>query len=190
MNFSILLFAAYLLLVGLLIWLVIGSKGRWVTKSAAIGLSVTYGVVLWVALTTYLGWPSQASVPDEFQLHWASVQEPNKKTGDSGGIYLWAESDLSLVDHARFKYVDSSGLRVYSLVYSREAHKGVLKLQQKIMEGRGKPIRLKRGEEGKDGKDGQNGADGETGRVNRGFVQLDQMIFHQLPPTTLPPKGE
>jgi hypothetical protein len=48
--------------------------------------------VFFVSVTELIGWPTEARVPDHFQLHWATIVEPDKLNGLPGSIYLWVEA--------------------------------------------------------------------------------------------------
>src|SRR5262249_39619041 len=48
----------FILLAALLCWWVIGTKGAWWKKLLAIVFVPTFGLAVWHALPTYLGWPS------------------------------------------------------------------------------------------------------------------------------------
>ena len=85
---------AFILLTILILWVVIGVKGKWWIKSCLISLTLYFSIGLWVSINGLLGWPTTDSPPQEFEVHWMLVEEPNKKTGDPGAIYMWA-SDIN-----------------------------------------------------------------------------------------------
>jgi len=53
--------------------------------------SLCLGFYLWHynALQDYLGWPAADGIPENFELISSIVVEPNQKSDEDGGIYLW-----------------------------------------------------------------------------------------------------
>ena len=93
---------AFILLTILILWVVIGVKGKWWIKSCLISLTLYFSIGLWVSINGLLGWPTTDSPPQEFEVHWMLVEEPNKKTGDPGAIYMWA-SDINADKQSFYK---------------------------------------------------------------------------------------
>ena len=71
--------ASFLVLVALILWLIILSKGKfWIIKSIIITTSTLFSIVVLISLKDFIGWPSKSGLPQQFQLHWAIIDEPNK----------------------------------------------------------------------------------------------------------------
>ena len=71
--------ASFLVIVALILWLIILSKGKfWILKSIVITLATLFSIIVLISLKDFIGWPSKSSIPKEFQLHWAIIDEPNK----------------------------------------------------------------------------------------------------------------
>jgi hypothetical protein len=65
----------FCLLFGLLLWFVIGSRGRWTAKLAAIAVSSAFTFMVWDALDTFSGWPTQQSPPERALLVSSTVED-------------------------------------------------------------------------------------------------------------------
>ena len=121
--------ASYLLLAVLLLSLNLRSDWRWPVKASAIGLSLGFLVVGFLALEAMLGWPTAAAPPASFQLHAALVDEPDRVTSSRGAIYLWL-SPRNAEGRA------SGPPRAFALPYSRELHEQAARAQARLQDGR------------------------------------------------------
>ena len=83
--------ASYVLIAVLLLSLNLASRWHWGLKAASIVITTGFFGVSYLSTTGLIGWPSEARVPEHFQLHWATVVEPDKLNGLPGSIYLWIE---------------------------------------------------------------------------------------------------
>jgi hypothetical protein len=83
---------SYVVIAVLLLSLNLASRWHWGVKAAAIAVTTGFFGVAYAAITGLVGWPSEDRVPEHFQLHWATVVEPDKLNGLPGSIYLWLES--------------------------------------------------------------------------------------------------
>src|SRR5262245_31850153 len=83
---------SYVVLAVLLLSLNLASRWHWSVKAAAIVVTTLFFAVSYASIAGLIGWPSQARVPEHFQLHWATVVEPDKLNGLPGAIYLWVEA--------------------------------------------------------------------------------------------------
>jgi hypothetical protein len=101
------------------------NRGR---QAAAILSCLLFSFVLWKSLEGLQGWPVEAAMPERFEVKWTLTEEPDRKGGHPGVVYVWAQ-DLSprasttagfprdLVRKGR-----SGEPRVYRLPYSRPLH--------------------------------------------------------------------
>jgi len=189
---------AFVIIVSILLWLLIGAKGKWYLKAILMAIALYTSVGLWTSIDGMLGWPTAKSPPETFQIHWLTVEEPNKITGDSGAIYLWAsDMDQEEVDKNPFLFgmpVEKGKSRLYTLPYSRNAHEQSeniltrLKNGESVIASKGKP-----GEGEGEGEEGnsQAGREGEgtgEGSSDGSISQEQDYIFHILPPAKLPDK--
>lgn len=107
---------AFLLVAGLLLWFVIGSRGPWPLKLVAIVAASAFTFLLWDALDSFSGWPAEAQPPERALLLASSVDEPD-------AVYLWL---VPPVRPGPLEYrPDDAEPRAYKLPYSRELHEQV-----------------------------------------------------------------
>ena len=129
------LIAAYLVIVGLLVSVGVWARIRPWIKIA--GAAVT-ALFFWSSYHTFadvVGWPTEATPPDRFELIAAMVEEPDNRSHSLGAIYLWAVrlpgegpvSEVDLYDPTAFStaFDPREMPRAYRLPYSRELHKRV-----------------------------------------------------------------
>lgn len=143
-------------LVSLLLYFIIGGKGHFVLKLATIGLSTWVGFIIWNALDSYGGYPTQAPLPEKFLINWVIIQEENKQTGNPGAIFLWI-SALTTEKRGILDY-ESTEPRTHKIPYTRKAHETMEGIIKRLMNGE-TVIGTKKG--GKGSKKGQ-----ETGKGN------------------------
>lgn len=182
----------FLILATILLWFFINSKGRLSIKVGLTLLAGYYSLVTWHSLGSYKGWPSDDKMPEEFQLHWIVVKEPNKKTSDPGMIYVWLTTpDTESKNIFNFLGYKSSDMepRIFKVPYSIKMHEQAEKARGMLMKG--KVVRGKKsGKGGAPGegpiKDGKQGS-GNTGR-NGSISQEQEYEFHELLPSKLPEK--
>jgi uncharacterized membrane protein YgcG len=177
----------YILLSGLILWFVIGTKGYWPVKMALITLTVCFSMFLSRTVDDMRGWPYDGELPDEFRVHWIVVKEPSKtNTEDKGGIYIW------ITDFAG----DGRIPRAYRSTYTKRGHENAQDALKLLKEGKmvagGKDGREGEGEgegEGGDGK-GKGGKKGQGQGTGGGSLSNSpEIIFHELPPPKLPEKN-
>src|SRR6516225_779381 len=83
---------SYVVVAVLLLSLNVASRWHWGVKAAEIAITSAFFGISYASIGGLIGWPSQARVPEHFQLDWAIVVEPDKLNGLSGSIYLWVEA--------------------------------------------------------------------------------------------------
>ena len=115
---------AYVLLGLLLISLNLYSKWPWYIKSSAIVITSYFYIVTYISMPPLLGWPTDQTPPERFRLISTYVEQPNKLTGDEGGIYLW----LTEIDDLS----ETPEPRAYKFPYSDPFHEDILKAQSKL----------------------------------------------------------
>jgi len=190
---------AFFLLSSLLLWLIIGIKGHWLVKALVISFVLYFCISIDFSLENLLGWPSDQSLPEKFQVHWIEIKEPNKKTKELGCIYVWATNSSKFYkkdgwDDWRkvfmsFQSYDPREPRAYRLSYSKEDHKKaqraveLIKGGNKVGGGNGKGKGKGKGKGGK--------GDGDGGKKNGGgsLSRNGGVYFEKLPPSRLPDKG-
>lgn len=129
---------AFLGMITLIMWYIIGGRGKWWLKVPIIAVTGYLSLGLWYSMNGLLGWPTNTSPPEKFQAHWIVVQPPKHDDPDSGEIFLWA-TDLQPDKSSKFDSNVPSWLeevlvpfhskhkenepRLYSVPYNKELHK-------------------------------------------------------------------
>ena len=80
---------AYAALVALLANLNLATRLPRVVKAAAIIAVTGLYAAAWQAHKGLLGWATPEPLPEDFRLHWVTVDEPDKASGGDGTIYFW-----------------------------------------------------------------------------------------------------
>ena len=183
----------FLIIATILLWFFINTKGKLWIKIILTLVAGYYSLVTWCSLSSYAGWPTDTELPNEFVVHWMTVQEPNKKTQDPGAIYVWITS-AELSDNTIWNFLGYKPgrpePRIYKLPYSVSMHekaeqvRGLLK-KGKVVKGGKKKGGPGIGGEGGEGKDKANG-DPRQGQPSLSNQQ--EYEFHELLPSTLPDK--
>lgn len=198
---------AYVIIVSLLLWTVIATRGMWWFKAAAILSCLLFSFVLWKSLEGLQGWPVEAAMPERFEVKWTLTEEPDRKGGRPGVVYVWAQdlnprasttagSPRDLVRKGR-----GGEPRVYRLPYSRPLHEQAEKIRKHIMEGgRFFASMTRTGLAGAGERGGRRGR-GRTGRADGRMVGEDggtgeeassshyqDYVFHELPAPRFPEK--
>jgi hypothetical protein len=165
---------AFVLLTILILWVVIGVKGKWWVKTCLISLTLYFSVGLWISIDGLLGWPTTDGPPQKFEIHWLLVKEPNKKTGDSGAIYMWA-SNVNANKQSSFSPFGSkkplSKPRLYQLPYSRSMHEQTESILEKLKKGERHMATLDG--EGQGGKEGEGSGKGREGEGKNGNLGME-----------------
>ena len=159
--------SSFLLLVALILWLIIISKGKfWIIKSIVITIATLFSIVVLLSLKDFIGWPSKSTLPQEFQLHWAIIDEPDKIKNTEGAIYMW----VTELDNEN----KNKGLpRAYKIDYTRKNHEEIMKGLISLGDG----IQQK-GEKVKENID-----------IDEDLSNLQEIVIYELPKPLLPEKN-
>lgn len=207
---------AFLGMITLIIWYIIGGQGKWWAKVLIIALTGYLSLGLWYSMDGLLGWPTSATPPNKFQAHWIVAQPPKNSDPDSGKIFLWA-TDLQpeksskfgndvppWVEHTLFPFhtkKQENEPRLYSIPYSKDLHQQANKIIENYLK-KGKPFMgTMKGPESQDkgngkgkgkgkGKGGGPKGNGENGRGQGSFSRdnAPPPMFYELPPPKFPEK--
>lgn len=186
-----------ILALAVLLWFVTEARGKWFLKLALIIALPAMSIATWRSLDSYMGWPTPEKPPEKSLFLWGAVREPSLKNGDNGAIFVWLlpvrYEEQEKNDHKIFTYEPlTNEPRAYKLDYSRELHEKMEVAKELIKEGRsvlfgkldGSP-KIEDGEtEGEGGIIGQQG-----GRGIGGNFADDSLMFYELPPSFMRPKG-
>jgi len=161
--------ASFLVIIALILWLIILSKGKfWIMKSIVITTATLFSIVVLLSLKDFIGWPSKSTLPQQFQLHWAIIDEPSKIKNTKGSIYMWV-TELD-------KENQSEGLpRAYKIDYTRKNHeeimKGLISLGDGIQQ-KGEKVKAK-----------------EDIDIDEDLSNLQEIVIYELPKPLLPEKN-
>lgn len=118
------LITAYVLIALLLLSINLYSNWSWPVKAGAIVITTIFYIVSYLSFPPLLGWPTSQQMPERFKLIAAHVEQPDKVSGEEGGIYLWV---------TRIDDLTSYGApRSYKLPYSNLMHEAVIKASAKL----------------------------------------------------------
>ena len=183
--------ASYVVVAVLLLSLNLASPWHWGLKAAAIVITTGFFGVSYLSTTGLIGWPSEARVPEHFQLHWATVVEPDKLNGLPGSIYLWIEA------------VDENNMlagtpRAFRVPYSRELADRIGHAKERIEQGMDQAGTARELDvpEGPPDQDQRLAATpplrqnepGSAGDPTAFIQHMPAIEFEDLPPPALPPK--
>lgn len=189
---------AFVLLAAVAIWILLGSNGWWWLKTTLCSITIYFCIVIWYSMGSYLGWPAEEQLPLKFQVHWATVTEPESE--NQGGVYLWVteitnDKPNDWITWMRYRPPEKQP-RSFRTPYSKDMHRNALRLQAAIKQGipmmGTRSGKIQAAGKGK-GKAGYGkGVPGEgDGTGGKGFGSLsrsDALYFEPLPLPKFPPK--
>lgn len=121
------LVAAFVLTALLLLGVNLYSNFSWQIKAVLAVVVSAFYVVVYFSLPALMGWPTNDDLPKRFNLIATYVQEPDKKTGDSGQIFLWV-TDLNKESGKRKP-------RAYRVPFENDLHAKVVEAGTKVRKG-------------------------------------------------------
>jgi hypothetical protein len=121
------LVAAHVAVALLLVALNLKTRWSWMVKASAIVIVSALYLVTYYSIPPLLGWPTEQRLPKRFHLLAVDVQEPDKASGRSGHIFLWARD---LIQDG-----DSTEPRAYRLAYAAALGKTVQDAGEKVRKG-------------------------------------------------------
>ena len=149
---------SFVLLVGLLLWLLAAVRGRWPLKLALICAVPAFGFAILSTTNSLRGWPTGDSPPKSATFVWGVVDEPDPQTGSSGSVYLWLATGTKP--------------RAYRLPYSRELHKQIVQATALTKGGQTVAVTRRR----------------SSRRTGHGTAARGALRFYRLPPPQPPSK--
>jgi len=189
MDFETLGFVvSFLFALAILLWFVIGSKGKWIIKVACIFSLLFLTFLNWHSINGMLGWSTPTALPEKFEVLWIVVKEPGAKV--DGGIFILIRNINSKEEResSLFKKKDLQEPRLHRTDYTPEKHAqaqgiiGMLKKGKRVF-GTSK----KKGEGKGNGKKGE-GKDGKGAGNPWGTEHDIKDMFYILPPMVPPQK--
>lgn len=187
--------AAYMIIAVLLLSMNLTSRWRWWIKAGAIVVTTVFFVQSYISTAGLLGWPTPDRLPNDFQLHWTRIVEPDEFSNTPGAIYMWVEE------------LDANNVplgvpRSFELPYTRQLAESVQEAQDNLEQGREQAGSVEEFEEaeqqeGEEGQDQQlqleeaDRAGEMAGGAYANELTLNpptQIEFTDLPAPLLPPK--
>jgi len=169
---------AYVAIAVMLLSLNLFSLWRWWVKASAIVISLLFFVGSYLSVTSLLGFPTLADIPERFSLVATRTVEPNKANGDAGAIYLW-------VEQLNDKNVPSGLPISHRLGYTEELAETVNEAQKRLNAGESVEGSLKK-------KENKTLAPGAQQTGSRSVLELPaqwDLLFNGMPAVELPDKG-
>jgi hypothetical protein len=182
--------ASYVAIAVLLLSLNLASRWHWGIKAMAIAITTVFFGVSYVSIAGLIGWPSEARMPEHFQLHWATVIEPDKLIGLPGSIFLWVEG----LDENN---IPAGTPRAFRVPYSRELADRIGRAKERIEQGTdqvgtARELDVPEGQPEEDrrlaGAPPHQDEPGSTGDPTAFVQHFPSIDFEDMPPPVLPPK--
>lgn len=163
----------------LILWIVIGSSGNWKLKFFTILTTLFFSVSVTTSIESMKGWPSSENPPEEFQVLWVIVKEPDKSTDDEGSIFIWVRHTKGPGESSGWKkylvpfdsHTDGEP-RAYKLKYSKDMHIKMVKVSKMLMKGSKVVMTFEK-------------SDGENDNSESGDSYSDSFKLHEI---MLPPR--
>ena len=173
---------AYVAIAGLLLNLNLATGIAGWIKTAAIVLVTTLYAGVWFGYQDLLGWATPDSLPEEFRVHWITLDDPDKVTGEPGAIYFWVRE----LDDAGFPI---GAPRAHRIPWDEESAEAAEEALAQMDEGE-----LLNGHISKGALDEESsvieGADYAGDRTRSGDGgDRPTFEFSRVPPPSLPPKA-
>ena len=119
------LMAGFLLLSGLVLFLLLKTRLAVAYKLMAITALTLFYWAQYLALHRYAGWPVREPLPEEFVLIASEVIEPDHSSGEPGRMYWWVKESAQA----------GRPPRVYELPYVQQVHQQSAEVLQAQQEG-------------------------------------------------------
>lgn len=129
------LFIALVVLAGLLLWFIIGSRGKWWVKLPLIVIVPAFMFLVWASLSSFTGWPSTNTPPNLSQYIYGYTIEPNKVEHIKGGVYVWLIPQKN--QKGIFDYKPTQGEpRAYVLSYTPKLEQQISAANKAVTHGK------------------------------------------------------
>jgi hypothetical protein len=181
---------SYVALAVLLLSLNLTSRWHWGVKAIAVAITTAFFGISYTSIAALIGWPSEARVPERFQLDWATVVESDKLNGSPGSIYLWLEA----LDADN---VPAGTPRAFRVPYSRSLADRIGHAKERIEQGMdqvgtARELDVLEGPPDQDqrlaGAPPRRDDPGSAGDPAAFIQHMPAIEFQDMPPPALPPK--
>ncbi len=173
---------AYVAIAGLLLNLNLATAVAGWVKVTAIVLVTTLYAGVWYGYQDLLGWATPDSMPEEFRVHWITLDDPDKVTGEPGAIYFWVRE----LDAAGFPV---GAPRAHKIPWDEESAEAAEEALARMDEGELLNGRLSKGalDEENSVIEGADYAGDPT--ISGDGGDRPTFEFSRVPPPSLPPKA-
>ncbi len=174
---------AYVAVTALLLNLNLATRLNVFVKAGAVVLVTGLYAVAWHGHIGLLGWATRDPLPDDFRVHWITIDEPDKAAGTAGTIYFWVRE----LDAAGLPHGQPRAHRVpWDEATAEIAEEALMQLEEgELLNGRitlqivdpdAQPLVVEGADYGGDALASPSGGD------------RPQFEFSRVPPPALPPK--
>lgn len=177
----------YVAVAALLLNVAVSSRWSTVFKVSAIVLVSTFYFVSYFAWRSITGMPSTEALPEDFRVLWVSIDEPNKRSAENGGIYIWLRK---LDEDTQMPVSEPRAFRLpYSVELAEDIELALRQLEEgKQLNGRRSRQQVVSPEEQDDlSKKKPAQITGESGSQTPGVNDF-RIVFREIPLPDLPPK--
>lgn len=161
----------FMLISAILMWSTSYFKERMWTKLLLTVVLFSLCLAAWTSVESYAGWPSGNIREMDFQVLQVVIDEPDKKNGTPGYIYVWLRtSDIQqdmLLDFLGYRANENEPYAV-RLPYTRESHKQAQQMREML-----------KGDKNVEGKF-EKSLDGIAGNVYN-LKTIQDKVKHDLP---------
>jgi hypothetical protein len=179
----VILSLAYAAVAALLLNLNLATPWSGAVKIGAIVLVSGLYVGTWQGHQGLLGWATPDAMPEEFRVHWITIDEPDKQTGADGSIFFWVRE----LDQAGLPVSEPRAHRVPWDQATAEAAQAALETLEKGEPLNGRMSRQVMVEEEPLPQEGLDYQGAPTLSGSDGF--RPQFEFSRVPRPKLPPKS-
>ena len=181
---------SYVVITVLLLSLNLASRWHWGVKAIAIAITTAFFGISYTSIAGLIGWPTEARVPEHFQLDWGTVVEPDKLKGSPGSIFLWVEA----LDQNN---VPAGTPRAFRVPYTRDLPDRIVHAKERIEQGMdqagtARDLDIPEGPPDEDqrlvGVPRRQNDPGSPGDPTAFIQHMPAIEFEDMPPPTLPPK--
>ncbi len=179
----VILSLAYAAVAALLLNLNLATRYNGAVKFGAIAVVSGLYIGAWNGHQDLLGWATPQGMPEEFRVHWITIDEPDKKTGEDGSIFFWVRE----LDQAG---LPASEPRAHRVPWDQDTAEAAQEALEKLEQGEPLNGRMSRQVLAEEEPPPQEGLDYEGAPALSGSDGFrPQFEFSRVPPPTLPPKA-
>lgn len=190
----------FVFIAALLLWFVIGIKGKPIIKTILILIILPLSVTVWNSIESYQGWATPKPIPNKSLFLSGVIFPPDKQRGYEGEIFLWLLEYKDPIELEKEKnkksftfflaYKPKNEPRAHKVPYSKELEKQVEEALENNKKGIMTIVEKNKGKGKKpDGQDatGNNAINGNED-VGKWTNYETDYRFYPLPPPKFPEK--